>query len=85
MKYAILKVINGNFSIDSEWNDNLQGAIVKFHDVCKTLWNAADVETATVQIIDNQGDVVQKYKEFIYHEPVQAAPEPVIPTEEEAF
>lgn len=68
MKYAVLKIINGNFSIDSEWNENLQGAIVKFHDVCKILWNEASVETATVEIIDQQGDIVQGYKEFVHHE-----------------
>lgn len=74
MKYAVLKIINGNFTIDSEWDENLQGAIVKFHDVCKLLWNASDVETATVEIIDQQGDVAQGYKEFVNH--VQPEPEP---------
>ena len=71
MKYAIVKIVNGSFSIDSEWNDNIQGAIVKFHSVCGTLWNETTVEAATVEIIDNQGDVVQGYKEFIMHIPVQ--------------
>lgn len=71
MNYAILKISNGNFFIDSEWGNDLQGAIVKFHDACKTLWNAPDVVTATVEIIDQQGDVVQGYKEFISH-PVEA-------------
>ena len=55
MKYAVLKIVNGTFSIDSEWND------------CGTLWNEVTVKTATVEIIDNQGDVVQGYKEFITH------------------
>lgn len=67
MKYAIVKIVNGTFTIDSEWNGNLTGAIVKFHSVCGTLWNEVTVETATVEIIDNQGDVVQGYKEFISH------------------
>ena len=67
MKYAIVKIVNDNFSIDSEWGDNLTGAIVKFHSVCGTLWNEATVETATVEIIDSQGDVVNGYKEFITH------------------
>ena len=68
MKYAIVKIVNGTFSIDSEWNKNITGAIVKFHSVCSTLWNEVTVETATVEIIDNQGDVVQGYKEYIRHE-----------------
>ena len=67
MKYAILKIVNGTFSIDSEWNNNLEGAIVKFHSVSATLWNETTVETATVEIIDNQGDVVHGYREFINH------------------
>ena len=72
MKYAILKIVNGTFSIDSEWNENLQGAIVRFHAVCGTLWNSDDVQTATVEIIDSQGNVAQGYKEFVNH----VAPEP---------
>ena len=71
MKYAILKIINGNFSIDSEWDTNIQGAIVKFHDVCKTLWNTTDVETATVEVINQQGNIFNDYLEFITHEHVE--------------
>ena len=67
MNYAVIKIVNGTFSIDSEWNENQTGAIVKFHSVCGTLWNEVTVKTATVEIIDNQGDVVQGYKEFITH------------------
>ena len=67
MKYAVLKIVNGNFLIDSEWNDDTQGAIVKFHDVCKTLWNASDVTNATVEIIDQKGCIYKEYREFITH------------------
>lgn len=72
MKYAILKIVNDVFSIDSEWSDNLNGAKVKYHDVCKNLWNATDVQTATVELIDVQGNLVPGYKEYINHvEPEQ--------------
>lgn len=67
MKYAILKIINGNFLTDSEWGTDIQGAIIRFHDVCKTLWNTPDVVTATVEIIDQQGGVYNDYREFIDH------------------
>ena len=67
MKYAVLKIVNGAFSIDSEWNENINSAKVKYHDVCKVLWNSSDVSSATVEIIDSQGDVVPGYKEFIIH------------------
>ena len=67
MNYAVIKIVNGNFTIDSEWPNNLQGAIKKWHDVCGPLWNAQDVQTATVMIIDQQGNDVPGYKEFITH------------------
>ena len=73
MKYAIIKVINGNFSIDSEWGTNLNSAKVKFHNVCQTLWNAPDTATAMVMIADENLDAVEGYKEFIHHEPVASA------------
>lgn len=72
MKYAIIKVINGTFTIDSEWNNNLNGAKTRFHGVCQTLWNAADVLAAYVMIVDEQLDCVEGYKEYIHHEPAQA-------------
>lgn len=68
MKYAIIKCINGNFSIDSEWG-NLNSAKVQFHGLCQTLWNEPDVLTAHVMIADEQLDPVEGYKEFIHHEP----------------
>ena len=67
MKYAIIKCINSNFTVDSEFSE-LQPAKVKFHDVCKILWNASDVLTAKVEIVDEQLNVVEDYREFIHHE-----------------
>lgn len=67
MKYAIVKVINGNFSVDSEWGENLTGAKTAFHGVCQALWNASDVIDAYVEIVDDQLDCVEGYKEFIHH------------------
>lgn len=80
MKYAIIKVSNGTFTIESEWGDNLTGAKVAFHGLCQTLWNASDVITATVMIADENLDAVEGYKEFIHHEVV--APVAEEPTEE---
>ena len=67
MKYAVIKIVNGSFVIDSEWGENLNGAIVKYHDVCHVLWNEATVKTAVVEIIDSNGNVINGYKEFISH------------------
>lgn len=73
MKYAVIKCVNGNYSIDSEGFQEKAPAITRFHGVCQTLWNASDVETAKVMIVDEQLNCVDEYKEFVNHLP---APEP---------
>lgn len=67
MKYAIIKVINGNHFIHSEGITDLSGAKTQFHSLCQTLWSAPDVEKAYVEIIDEQLDCVEGYKEYIHH------------------
>ena len=67
MKYAVLKVVNGGFSIDSEWSV-LPQTITRYHAVCQTLWNAEDVATARVEIIDENLTMVPNYKEYIAHD-----------------
>ena len=68
MKYAIFKSINGNFAVHAEGTD-LNGMRVNFHSLCQTLWNAPDVITAKVEIVDEQLNVVEDYREYIHHEP----------------
>lgn len=75
MKYAIIKVINGNYSIHSEGITALDNAKVQFHGLCQTLWNAPDVATAHVMIADEQLNAVEGYIEYIHHD-AQPAPEP---------
>ena len=72
MKYAIIKVINGYYFIHAEGISALESAKVKFHDLCRTLWNAPDVITAYVMIVDEQLDCVEGYKEFIHHDDPEA-------------
>lgn len=67
MKYAIVKVINGNYFIHAEGITDLTSAKTQFHGLCQTLWNADDVITAEVAIVDENLDVVEGYKEFIAH------------------
>ena len=74
MKYAIVKSSNAAFTIESEWTD-LTKAKVMFHGLCQTLWNAADVKTANVMIVDEQLNCVEGYREFIHHEQT-TEPEP---------
>lgn len=68
MKYAIVKVINGNYFIHSEGITDLAAAKTQYHGLCQTLWNATDVEKAHVMIIDEQLNCVEGYKEYIHHE-----------------
>ena len=67
MKYAIIKVINGNYFIHAEGYTDVNAAKVAYHGVCQTLWNAADVTTAMVMIVDENLDCVERYKEYIHH------------------
>ena len=69
MKYAIIKVINGNYAIHAEGITALASAKTQFHGLCQTLWNAPDVISATVIIADENLDCVEDYKEFITHAP----------------
>ena len=82
MKYAITNVVNGNFSIVSEHGEDKQAAIVAFHNRCAVLWNAPEVITATVKLVDENLDAVDGKKEFITHPAPEPEPEPEEPTEE---
>lgn len=68
MRLYVVKVVNGNIAVVSEWTDNEQGACVSFHDTCKSLWNASDVVTARVKILTESLDLFEKYDEIISHE-----------------
>lgn len=65
MKYAIIKVINGNYFVHAEGIVSLNSAKTQFHGLCQTLWNASDVNTATVKIVDEHLDCVDGYSEHI--------------------
>lgn len=71
MKYAIIKIINGNYFIHAEGITDVTNAVMQFHGLCQTLWNAPDVLSACVIIVDENLDVVSSstgmYKEFIAH------------------
>lgn len=67
MKYAIVKVINGYYFIHAEGFTTVEAAKTNYHALCQTLWNAEDVTTAYVMIVDEQLDCVERYKEYIHH------------------
>ena len=69
MKYYVEFVSNGSLQVNqiTEWSEK-DKAIAKYHDICKTLWNAQDVTRATVAILDSEFNVVDDYREVITHE-----------------
>ena len=67
MTYAVIKVVNGSFVVDAEGYASVEAAKVRYHGLCETLWNAPDVVTAYVAIVDNQLDVAENNKEYIHH------------------
>ena len=67
MKYAIIKTVNGNYFVHAEGYTDLTNAKTAYHGLCQSLWNAADVQTACVMIVDENLDTVPGYKEFICH------------------
>ena len=67
MKYAIVKVINGNYFIHAEGFTTMEAAKANYHALCQTLWNTEDVNTAYAMIVDEQLDCVEGYKEYIHH------------------
>lgn len=68
MKYAVIKVVNGNYAIQAEGITDLSAAKVQFHGLCQTLWNAPDVITGAVMIADENLVCVEDYKELINHQ-----------------
>ena len=74
MKYAIIEVVNGSFTVRAEGITTLSAAKTQYHGRCQALWNAPDVTKAYVAIMDEQLDVVENYKEYIHHD-ITPAPE----------
>lgn len=76
MKYAIIECVNGNYVVRAEGITVLANAKTQYHGRCQTLWNAPDVISAYVAIVDEQLDIVEGYKEYIHHDAVTPEPEP---------
>lgn len=66
--YAIIECVNGSFVVRAEGIQTIESAKTQYHGRCQTLWNAPDVQTAHVAIVDEQLDIVDGYKEYIHHE-----------------
>ena len=65
MKYALISCINGNFAVKSEHGTKKAG-IIAFNQMSASLWNADDVITARLNLVDENLYVVDgKYTEVI--------------------
>lgn len=67
MKYAVIKIVNGNYAVQSE-HGTFQSAVLNYHNLCAALWNAADAYEAVIAIFDDKLKIVAGYKEIITHE-----------------
>lgn len=72
MKYAVIRVVttstNTSFKVETE-HDDLQSAIISYHNKCMSNWNASDVLDATIAVVDENLDTVAGYKEHVHHDP----------------
>lgn len=58
MQYAIITVINGNYKVEVETNDQNQ-VNVNFHQKCMALGNAPDTSFAFVAIVDQHLNIIK--------------------------
>ena len=65
MNYAVLSCRNGTYHVDAEGITDIKQAIVTFHDICKTLWNAPDLLNGCVIITNEQFYAVEGYRDVI--------------------
>ena len=65
MKYAVIKVTDGNFNIHAEGFTEVNKAKISFHSLCSALWNDESTTKAEVKIMDENLDCVEGYKEYI--------------------
>ncbi len=57
-KYAVVRVVNGAFKVESETSSKESGA-VNFSQYCAALWNATEEVHAVVKLMDKNLDVVE--------------------------
>ena len=63
--YAIIKVVNGSYSIQAEGFTTPEQAKVNYFQTCATLWNSDDVKTACIMITDETFNIVDSCREII--------------------
>ena len=61
MKYAVVQVVNGNFSVVTEGWTDVNKAKVSYYGTCQALYNDIDnIQTMAVMIIDSLGNILER-------------------------
>ena len=68
MKYAIVKVTDGNYNIHAEGITDLASAKTQYHALCTALWNDKPTRTACVAIVNENLNIEGGYIEYITHD-----------------
>lgn len=63
--YAIIKCVNGSYSVHAEGFETIEQAKVSYFQACATLWNAPDVKNACIMICDNMFNYIDGCREII--------------------
>ena len=76
MNYKIIKVIDGDFSLEDTDYTTKEDAINDWYDVCKEIRSTSNIIKATISIVDENLDSIDggKYKEYIIHPVVETTP-----------
>ena len=86
MKYAIVKIINGNYAIHSEGFTDINKAYVSYHGFLSALYNDIDsVESFCVMLMNESGMAVERatYAKLIEEPVIEDIPAEDIPAEVE--
>lgn len=80
MKYNVVKYITNTqdqyvAAVEATYDDNLEGAQVKYHQLLAALHNADDVKVAVVTIVDEFGNPMLEYREVVDHTPKETPQE----------
>ncbi len=61
MKYAVVQVVNGNFSIVTEGWTDVNKAKSSYYGTCQALYNDIDnIQTMAVMIVDSLGNILER-------------------------
>ena len=65
--YAVIKYVNGTYSIAGESFNTIEDAKVFYHGQCQALWNEKTVLDATVAIVMKDFKIVDGCIDYITH------------------